>query len=35
MYEIEQQDEISAVILVGGGTRTPKIQDELMKATKK
>ena len=27
--------EILSVILVGGGTRIPKVQDELMKATKK
>ena len=28
-------DELTTVILVGGSTRIPKVQDELMKATKK
>ncbi len=29
------QEEISNVILVGGGTRIPRIQEELLKATQK
>ena len=29
------QDELTTVILVGGSTRIPKVQDELLKATKK
>lgn len=27
------KDEISEVILMGGGTRTPMVQDQLLKAT--
>lgn len=29
------QDEIDSVILVGGGTRVPKVQELLQKAVKK
>ena len=29
------QDEIESVILVGGGTRVPKVQEILLKAVKK
>lgn len=29
------QDEIEQVILVGGATRVPKVQEVLLKATKK
>ena len=29
------QDEIESVVLVGGGTRVPRVQDELQKTVKK
>lgn len=35
MYNIFQQDEIEQVILVGGSTRVPKVQDVLLKAVGK
>ena len=35
ILNLKKQEEISTVILVGGGTRIPKVQDELMKASKK
>lgn len=34
-FFVYQQDDIELVILVGGSTRVPKVQEVLLKATEK